>query len=173
MYLDLPWKHEYYNTSSTEFKQMAAEKAYQLFALLQLRDDADNILGIKVVRAHRGSVVLDVQVIYKPTINSNQAFDTFKKAIHEPAPTARAQRIINILQVRREKIIDYIDVEPMRENTDVDKMILIVLVVVLAAVVFISGVVFLKVRQTRRVPSVSGVPAQVKSFQNPSLECVS
>ena len=46
VYLNQPWKHEYYNTTSTEFKQMAAEKAYQLFSLLQLHDDGDNILGM-------------------------------------------------------------------------------------------------------------------------------
>lgn len=177
VYLNQPWKHEYYNTTSTEFKRMAAEKAYQLFSLLQLHDDGDNILGVKVVSAHRGALILDVQLIYKPTISSNHAFQIFKKAIHEVPPRSTAQRIINILQVQREKIIDYIDVVPLAttgQNTDFDKMILIVLVVVLGAVVFISGAVFLKVRHTRRAPAVvTGSPAQVKNFENPTLEYVS
>ena len=50
VYLNQPWKHEYYNTTSTEFKRMAAEKAYQLFSLLQLHDDGDNILGMWALR---------------------------------------------------------------------------------------------------------------------------
>jgi len=129
------------------------------------------------VAAHRGSVVLDIQVIYRPTVNSNQAFQIFKKAIHEVPPRSTAQRIINILQVHGGKVIDYIDVVPLKttaQNTDFDKMILIVLVVVLGAVVFISAAVFLKVRHTRRAPAVvTGSPAQVKNFENPTLEYVS
>jgi len=175
VYLDLPWNQDLANTSSKAFKNFALEKEYQLYALLQLSDDADNILGVKVVGARQGSVVLDVQIVYKSTIDSSQAFDTFKKAIQDPAPTSRASRIINILNVKREKVIELVEVAPRQAVGDVDKMTLIVLVVVLAAVVFIAGVVALKVRQVRRAPAATatfGAP-QVKSFDNPTLETVS
>jgi len=172
--LDLQWNADLANTSSKAFKDFALEKEYQLYALLQLSDDADNILGVKVVGARQGSVVLDVQIVYKSTIDSSQAFNTFKKAIQEPAPTAR--RMINILNIKREKVIELVEIAPRRAVGDVDKMTLIVLVVVLAAVVFIAGVVALKMRQVRRAAPAAtatfGAP-QVKSFDNPTLETVS
>merc|ERR1712183_579012 len=150
VYLDIPWKEELANTSSKAFKDFAQEKAYQIFALLQLSEEADRILGVKVVGARQGSVILDVQIVYAPTMAPPEAFTTFKKAIHNPP--IKAQRVVNILNIRRDKVIEYIDVahEPL---TDVNKMIIIVLVVVLVAVLFISGLVIFKLRQIRRVPS--------------------
>jgi len=176
VYLDIPWQQDLANTSSEAFKKFAQEKAYQLYALLKITDDADNILGVKVVGARQGSVILDVQVVYKPTINSSQAFQQFKKAIHDPAPTGRASRIVNILNIRREKTVEFVEVAARAPAVDdVDKMTLIVLVVVLAAVIFIAGVVALKVRQMRRAPAVTATfsPPQVKGFDNPTLETVS
>merc|ERR1712168_60910 len=169
VYLDIPWKEELANTSSKAFKDFAQEKAYQIFALLQLSEEADRILGVKVVGARQGSVILDVQIVYAPTMAPAEAFTTFKKAIHNPP--IKAQRVVNILNIRRDKVVEYIDIahEPL---TDVNKMIIIVLVVVLVAVLFISGLVIFKLRQIRRVPSPV-VVGQVKSFENPTLECVS
>jgi len=169
VYLDIPWKEELANTSSKAFKDFAQEKAYQIFALLQLSEEADRILGVKVVGARQGSVIVDVQIVYAPTMEPAEAFTTFKKAIHNPP--IKAQRVVNILNIRRDKVVEYVNVahEPL---TDVNKMIIIVLVVVLVAVLFISGLIIFKLRQIRRVPSPV-VVGQVKSFENPTLECVS
>ena len=174
VYLDLSWNEDFANTSSKAFKDFALEKEYQLYGLVQLGDDADNILGVKVVGARQGSVILDVQIVYKSTIDSSQAFDTFKKAIQDPAPTARASRIIQILNIKREKVIELVEIAPPPASSEIDKTMLIVLVVVLAAVVFIAGLVALKIRQVRRAPAATtGAPPQVKSFENPTLETVS
>ena len=184
VYLDLPWNEDFANTSSKAFKDFALEKEYQLYGLVQLGDDADNILGVKVVGARQGSVIVNVQIVYKSTIDSSQAFDTFKKAIQDPAPTARASRIIQILNIKREKVIELveiapppasseIDIAPQPASSEIDKTILIVLVVVLA-VVIIAGLVALKIRQVRTAPAATtGAPPQVKSFENPTLETVS
>ena len=155
-------------------KILPLEKEYQLYGLVQLVDDADNILGVKVVGARQGSVILDVQIVYKSTIDSSQAFDTFKKAIQDPEPTARASRIIHILNIKREKVIELVEIAPRPASSEIDKTMLIVLVVVLAAVVFIAGLVALKIRQVRRAPAATtGAHPQVKSFENPTLETVS
>jgi hypothetical protein len=174
VYLDLPWNEDFANTSSKAFKDFALEKEYQLYGLLQLVDDADNILGVKVVGARQGSVILDVQIVYKSTIDSSEAFDTFKKAIQDPEPTGRASRIIHILNIKREKIIELVEIAPPPASSEIDKTMLVVLVVVLAAVVIIAGLVALKIRQVRRAPAATtGAPPQVKSFENPTLETVS
>ena len=45
VYLDVPWDEEFANTSSKVFKQMAAQRAYQLFSLVQIQDNTGSILG--------------------------------------------------------------------------------------------------------------------------------
>jgi len=174
IYLDVPWKEEFGNTSSKAFKEMAQEKAYQLYGLMQMSGDGDNILGVKVVGARKGSVVLNVQIVYRSTVDASQAFEIVKSAIQNP-PTARASRIVEILNIRREKIIEVVEISPKAAQGDVDKMTLIVLIVVLAAVVFIAGVVALKFRSMRRAPAATATftPAQVKGVVNPTLETVS
>ena len=68
-----------------------------------------------------------------------------------------------------------VEISPKAAQGDVDKMTLIVLIVVLAAVVFIAGVVALKIRSMRRAPAAIATftPAQVKGVVNPTLETVS
>ena len=45
VYLDVAWDNQFANTSSKGFKQMAAQRAYQLFSLVQIQDDTRTILG--------------------------------------------------------------------------------------------------------------------------------
>jgi hypothetical protein len=162
VYLDQTWNDKFSDPSSVEFKRMAAEKEFQLYALLQMNDLHRHIRGVKVVRAREGSVILDVQVVYDQTISSSQAFYTFEKAIQ-----GGSQRISNILSLRREKVIEYIDIISPSRPQDNEKMILIVIVVVLAALLFVGALFGMKFRNMRQV--TSGAAPHVKSFENPTM----
>jgi len=164
VYLDQAWNEKFSDPSSVEFKQLAAEKEFQLYALLQLNDVNGHIRGVKVVRARQGSVILDVQVVYDPTISSSQAFYTFEKAIQ-----GGNQRITNILSLRGEKSIVYIDIVTPSQPHDNEKLTLIVIVVVLAALLFVGMLFGLKLRNMRQVPATTTPAATVKSFENPTM----
>ena len=45
IYLDLPWKKDYNDTTTVEFKELAAEMSYKLFTLIQFQHDNHQILG--------------------------------------------------------------------------------------------------------------------------------
>ena len=39
---------------------------------MQMSGDGDNIVGVKVVGARKGSVVLNLQIVYRPTVDASQ-----------------------------------------------------------------------------------------------------
>ena len=56
--------------------------------------------------ARKGSVILNVQLAYKPTISSTKAFEVFTKAIQGPIQSSRIQRLVGeVLSLRTEKVI--------------------------------------------------------------------
>ena len=59
-----------------------------------------------MVGATKGSVVLDVQLAYKPTVTATKAFKTFTEAIQRPIQSSRVQRFLgDVLSIRTEKVI--------------------------------------------------------------------
>jgi hypothetical protein len=170
VYLDLPWNPRYSDLTSIEFKDMAAEKAYKLFTLIQFQQVDNEILGVRVVNAGKGSIILDVQITYKPTISSAQAFEIFKRAIQEPI--AAGNRLVKILEIRREKVIEYIDVESIGSDENHEKALIAVAVVIIFGITFIAGIVGLKLLQTRKRRAAADSAPQVKNIVNLALENV-
>ena len=171
VYLDIPWVEDLADTSSEAFHNFSLTKEYQMYALVRLTNKEDNILGVKVLSAYKGPTILDVLITYKPTITSSQAYNIFKKAIHNPIPTPRASNlIVDILKVNREKAIEYIEISLPHATGGEQKMTTILLVVLLIAVLFIAGVFVFVIRRMRKVKEVTeGSSAQVKSVDNPTF----
>lgn len=170
IYLDLAWDSLYSDPTTTAFKDMALEKAYKLFTLVQFRQENNEILGVKVVKARKGSIILDVQIVYKQTISAAQAFEIFKRAIQEPV--SAGNRIVKILEIRSEKVIEYVDIVPVRNTKFDDKILLIVLIIIATLVILIAGIVGVKFRQRQRMPAAAEATPEVKSYENHTLENV-
>ena len=59
-----------------------------------------------MVGARKGSVILDVQLAYKPTVTAIKAFETFTQAIQRPIQSSRVQRFLgDVLSIRTKKVI--------------------------------------------------------------------
>jgi hypothetical protein len=170
IYLDLPWKKDYNNTTTVEFKELAAEMSYKLFTLIQFQQENHQILGVNVIKARKGSIILDVQIIHNSAISSDQAFGIFKRSIQEPV--SAGNRLVKLLEIRREKVIEFVEVGVQSSETTEKMTFAVVVVAVVVAFFIIAVTVGWKFRQARSVPAVTGAAPQVKSFDNPSLENV-
>jgi len=167
VYLDIPWNNDYANKSSLAYKNLAIEKAYQLYAMVQMSEAKNHIVGLEVVDAKKGSVILTVRVKYSAMSNADAAFEGFSRAIQ----SADESRAANILNIRKEKVIEFVEIKPA--STDVHNLTLIILVVVLcAAVLVVSIAAVWKVKVARRAAPKANIP-QIKSHDNPTLETVS
>jgi len=166
LYLDIPWNNDYSNKSSLAYKNLAIEKAYQLYAMVQMSEAKNHIVGLEVVDAKKGSVILTVRVKYSAMSNADAAFEGFVRAIQNVDQT----RVANILNIRKEKVIEFVEIKPASAS-QINIQTLIILVVVLCAAVLISFAVVWKVKMARRAPN-SDMP-QVKAHDNPTLETVS
>jgi len=147
------FKPDYYNTSSKAFKDMAREKEYLFWVLIKATGQDEAIRGVQVVRAHPGSLVLDVAVTHADTVTPKQAFEIFTEEVLKASPSTT--RVQNILKITDEKV-QYVPVVRQSEKADNEKLILIVVVVVLFVVVFIAGVTLFKVKQVRQARPATG-----------------
>jgi len=164
VYLDIPWREELADPSSQAFQDFAQSVGYELYALMQY--SSEGIRGVKVIAARKGSVILTIQVIYSAHMDHSEAFNAVEQGIRGTAQTRLAQ----ILNIRQEKIIEYIVVQPHSSaSSGIDQMTLIIIVVVavLIAVLFISSITIWKVSKSRGVNHVES-PA-VKSYDNPAM----
>jgi len=167
VYLDIPWNNDYANKSSLAYKNLAVEKAYQLYAMVQMSEAKNHIVGLEVVEAKKGSVILTVRVKYSAMSNADAAFEAFARAIQNVDQT----RVANILNIRKEKVIEFVEVKPASSASQINNLTLIILVVVLCAAVLIALAAVWKVKMARRAPNTD-MP-QVKGHVNPTLETVS
>jgi len=167
VYLDIPWNNDYANKSSLAYKNLAVEKAYQLYAMVQMSEAKNHIVGLEVVEAKKGSVILTVRVKYSAMSNADAAFEGFARAIQNVDQT----RVANILNIRKEKVIEFVEVKPVSSASQINNLTLIILVVVLCAAVLIALAAVWKVKMARRAPNTD-MP-QVKGHVNPTLETVS
>jgi len=134
VHLDIPWNSEYSNKSSRSYKNLAVEKAYQLYALLQMSNAKDHVVGLEVIDARMGSVILTVRVKYPTTSSADEAFDGFSRAL-ESADQFRVSKILNI---RKDADIEFIDVKSESVEDLNLKLVIIIAIVVLCAVIFVS-----------------------------------
>jgi len=163
VYLDIPWNNEYADTSSQAWKNFKVEKEYQLWALVMMFDTGRQIRGLQVMSATKGSVVLTVRIKYDETVTSSAAQSAFEHA-YQRASESRVNKLLNI---REEKVIEYIRVgAPVSNGMNIDNLSLIVIVVALCAVVFVSVVAAWKVRSARRAAGAPSV--DTKAQDNPS-----
>jgi len=80
LYFDLAFHEDFLDPYSKKFVALADRIEQQLHHLVKELGD-DNIVGMKVVRARKGSVVVDVRVIYRESSTENEAYATFLKAV--------------------------------------------------------------------------------------------
>jgi len=165
VYLDIPWEDEYSDKSSLAYKNLAIEKAYQLYAMVQMSEAKDHIVGLEVIDAKKGSVILTVRVMYSAMSNADAAYEGFMKAIE----TVDQSRVANILNIRKEKVIEFVEVKPASGGVDQNLTVIIVVVVVLLVAVLISILAVWKVKVARGSASHS---MQVKAHDNPTMVTV-
>lgn len=166
VYLDLPWNNDYYIPESQVFQDFAQTVGYQLYALAQSVPGGEGIEGVKVISAKKGSVILNVQIKYADHLDVPKSFNVFETAVR----TTHKTRIANLLNIRQEKVIEYITLPSTSGSSpsvDQTQLIIIVVVVVLIAVLFISGLTIWKVSSLRRRTTVEAPP--VKSYDNAGL----
>jgi len=165
VYLDLPWDNDYADKSSLAYKNLAIEKAYQLYAMVQMSEAKDHIVGLEVIDAKKGSVILTVRVKYSAMSSADEAYEGFMKAIE----SVDKSRVSNLLNIRTEKVIEFVEVRPASVAGDQNLTVIIVVVVVLCVAVLISILAVWKVKLSRGSASHN---MQVKAHDNPTMVTV-
>jgi len=167
LYLDIPWNNDYSNKSSLAYKNLAIEKAYQLYAMVQMSEAKNHIVGLEVVEARKGSVILTIRVKYSAMSNADAAFEGFVRAIE----SVDQSRVANILNIRKEKVIEFVEVRPASTGSDQIQYltVIIIVVVVLFVAVLVSIAAVWKVKMARRAGNSD---TQVKAYENPTMVTV-
>merc|ERR1719427_269674 len=167
VYLDIPWDDDYANKSSLAYKNLAIEKAYQLYALIQMSEAKNHIVGLEVVDARKGSVILTVRVNYSAMSNADAAFEGFVRAIE----SVDQSRVANILNIRKEKVIEFVEVRPASTGSDQIQYltVIIIVVVVLFVAILVSIAAVWRVKMAR---GVGNSDSQVKAYDNPTMVTV-
>jgi len=167
VYLDIPWNNDYANKSSLAYKNLAVEKAYQLYAMVQMSEAKNHIVGLEVVEARKGSVILTIRVKYSAMSNADAAFEGFVRAIE----SVDQSRVANILNIRKEKVIEFVEVRPASTGSDQIQYltVIIIVVVVLFVAVLVSIAAVWKVKMARRAGNSD---TQVKAYENPTMVTV-
>lgn len=165
VYLDIPWNNDYANKSSVAYKNLAVEKAYQLYAMVQMSEAKNHIVGLEVIEAKKGSVILTVRVKYSAMSNADAAFEGFARAIQNVDQT----RVANILNIRKEKVIEFVEVKPSSVGGDQNLTMIIVVVVVICVAILISIAAVWKMKVARGIPTSN---MQVKAHDNPTMVTV-
>jgi hypothetical protein len=145
IHLNMEWKDIYADTSSLEFRKLAAEKERLLYKLFQATGTEREIEGVKVIGVRKGSVILDVEIIYAKTTTYETAYKSFIKSLTtKPLKATTVHRSLNIIQ----------DTTPSigitKETNKMEKITLVIVIVVLLVVLFVSGITFYKIKQLRR-----------------------
>jgi len=167
LYLDIPWNNDYANKSSLAYKNLAIEKAYQLYAMVQMSEAKNHIVGLEVVDAKKGSVILTIRVKYSAMSNADAAFEGFVRAIE----SVDQSRVANILNIRKEKVIEFVEVRPASTGSDQTQYltVIIIVVVVLFVAILVSIAAVWRVKMAR---GVGNSDSQVKAYDNPTMVTV-
>jgi len=167
LYLDIPWNNDYSNKSSLAYRNLAIEKAYQLYAMVQMSEAKNHIVGLEVVEARKGSVILTIRVKYSAMSNADAAFEGFVRAIE----SVDQSRVANILNIRKEKVIEFVEVRPASTGSDQIQYltVIIIVVVVLFVAVLVSIAAVWKVKMAR---GAGNSDTQVKAYENPTMVTV-
>jgi len=167
LYLDIPWVEDYANTSSKAFKDFAIGIGYKLYALTQMVDESDAIVGLDIVGAKKGSVILTVIIKYATTSSASSSFLVFKRAMRQ----SENHRANKVLHIRNDKVIEYINLnQPLAPDGGLSMehlSVIIVAVVVLCVAVLLSLVAVFKIRHNRR-GAAGNTGVEIKGENNPN-----
>lgn len=171
VYLDIPWSPAYANISSMDFKRFARTFESHLEALILTSNKQSIIRGLRIVKARKGSVILDVIVTYAESVDAGSAFQVFEDVMYKT--TAQMTRIANLLNIRKDKVIEFVPILATTADSGRVNMELILIVVIVAAVLLIAllaGMLFYRLQQTR--PEVTSNPrvAIPNVYENKAME---
>jgi hypothetical protein len=165
LYLDIPWVDDYANASSQVFKDFAIGTGYKLYTLSQMVDESDEIVGLDIVGAKKGSVILTVIIKYATASSASSSFSVFKLAMQQ----SQNHRANKGLHIRNDKVIEYINLNrPVTPGLSMQNLlVIIVAVVVLCFAVMVSVVAIFKIRHNRR-GQAGNTGVEIKGENNPN-----
>lgn len=130
----------YSDPTSVDFYRYAIKLEEALNKMVTSRD---GIIGVKVVKATKGSVVVDVLVLHSPTVTSREAYDVFVSVLMAESNV--------ILDVKREKTPYLSEWEGEKELVSVERNILLIAIVVPCVVISLVVLLVLKMVMKKRV----------------------
>lgn len=171
VYLDIPWNPAYANISSNDFKRFARTFESHLEALILTSNKQSIIRGLRIVKARKGSVILDVIVTYAESVDAGSAFQVFEDVMYKT--TAQMTRIANILNIRQDKVIEFVPILATTADSGRVNMELILIVVIVAAVLLIAllaGMLFYRLQQTRPEATSNPRVSIPNVYENKAME---
>lgn len=159
IHLDQEWNPLYVDTTSVAFYELAFKYENVLYKTIIANNVQHKIEGVRVIRARKGSVILDTKLMYAPRVAEKEAFNEFVASL--------ASQVLSGTNARRE--LKYIgDTNPTfvsqltAKVRSMEKRILaIVIVLVLTALLIIFLVILMMKRRQakneKQVYQVEGV----------------
>ena len=154
IHLNLEWNDNYADTSSIAFYKFAVKNEYLLFRLLTANNADEEIEGVKIIGARKGSVVLDVKIIYADTTTPKDAFNSFVKSI--TTKTLRTTIVHRMLNIRPDTTPTLFIHQIAQNNNAMPNIILLAVAVALSLVIVIFGIAY-KMKQRRARSTVDDV----------------
>lgn len=167
LYLDIEWNDQYGNVSSKAFSTFSKVTGSQLLYLINRANEDHVVKGLKIVSARKGSVIVDVLIHYAETVTDREAFKVFQDVMYQTTPTMT--RVASFLNVRPDKVVEYVPVVAnVSIKTNIEMILVIVIVAAFILIALISGISLYRFR-TRR--SEAPVPTVVKNtFDNKAMD---
>merc|ERR1711907_742097 len=88
---------------------------------------------------------LEVLITHNEESNADEAFATFKSILY--ATTPRVTRVVNLLNIGQDKLIEFVPVSSVKTN--LDEILIIIIVVAVLLVLIASVAAFYKVQKGR------------------------
>jgi hypothetical protein len=150
LHLDMQFVESYLDPYSAEFLKLSIEAEEQLNNLVSRLDDK-TIDGFKIIGARKGSVIVDLEVIYAKFSNKVAAYETLLKAIASNHTETLGYK--DILKIK----INILPTMESRQYTKQYKLIIAIIVPLLVVAMTLVAILKIKSRRQHERKNVEGV----------------
>ena len=157
LHADIDYVDTYSDPTSIDFLSFARDLENELTVLF--RKDDETIEGVKVLRARKGSVVVDLSIIYGKTTTKEKAFGSFVKTLMSVNNSVSSEPKMRYLLKIKKEILPTIEIHVSDDNN----LMILITILLAAFLVVIAGIILMvRCKQSRKNAKNHGI----KGFEN-------
>ena len=156
IHLDNEWNPDYLDTNSDAFYRLALKYEEVLYKSIKAAGTEHVIEGVRVTKATKGSVILEVRIIYAVASSPVESYNYFVESLK--AKSRIATNVRKDLKLLTDTTPEIVQIQ--EKMADIQRLTLIIIIVVLLLLVLLAGVTVIVVRKrrSRAVKATATVP---------------